>query len=669
MINECSLNLSNKIYFMKIVALLFLTFANFTFLYAQKSFGFSFNNEGNQTNVETVFKNGPAAIAGLQTGDVITSLNSNSLTGLNLDEVSKLFGEANDKSTISLKRNGTAVNDVNIARADRSSFLNICVSGDCQNGNGEFIDMDGFQYNGSFKNGKKTGYGKMIYLGNKVYAGNWANNKPEGKGKEVLKNGDSYEGNFANGVYHGEGTYTSNNGETYTGIYKNGRFDGTVTHYIKSNNETYTEIYKDGVFVSSKKKEKIIPASTNPDAKYESETYTNGDKFEGYKINGKREGFGKYNYKTGALYEGNWAGDKINGYGKYDNGKGVIYEGNWKDNMKEGKGKEIAKNGNFTEQNWVAGKLNGKSIGKVYEKGALLFTIEQEYIDDKTTGNPKVIYPNGDVYEGEWQYGTPYGIGQFTYKNGDIEKGNFWRGKKTGLIELKTKKGKQATEYYKNDSIAGVYKNGKLIYNNGDVFEGQWKDGLEEGAGKLTTKLETITGVWKRGFLEGIAVGTSNEDGSVNTYGYRQGIVISESLNPKKFTAQIIELVENPTNKFQAILMDKKDNEYQVNGKLNGFADCVVKNYPPNISSTGKEAFVYRAETIRMTKAEALALCGIIEAAFEKIKFSATAKKEIEYNVATRRLINYDFNGKLPVINLDALCGETWWTVTIRINK
>jgi len=654
---------------MKIVALLFLAFANVTFLYAQKSFGFSFNNQGKQTNVETVFKNGPADKAGLQTGDVITSLNSNSLTGLNLDAVSKLFSDANDNSTISLKRNGNAVNDIKISRAETSSFLNVCVSGDCQSGEGEFIDLKGFKYTGSFKNGKKSGYGKMAYLGSRVYTGNWANDIRQGKGKEMLENGDSYEGNFANGVYHGEGTYTTSNGETYTGIYKSGRFDGTVTHYLRSSNETYTEIYKDGVFVSSQKMEKVIPASTNPNAKYESETYTNGDKFEGYKINGKREGFGKYMYKNGALYEGNWTDDKINGYGKYDNGKGAIYEGNWKDNLKEGKGKEIAKNGNFTEQNWVAGKLNGKSISTVYEKGALLFTIEQDYSDDKATGNPKVIYPNGDVYEGEWQFGTPYGIGQFTYKNGDIEKGNFWRGKKTGLIELKTKKGKQLTQYYKNDSIAGVFTKGKLTYNNGDIYDGQWKDGLEEGAGKLITRQETITGVWKRGFLEGVAVGTSKEDGFVTTYGYRQGIKVSESLNPKKFTVQIIKLVENPANKFQDIILDKKDEVYAVSEKLNGFADCVVKYYPSHISSTGKEKWMYQAETVRMPKAEALALCSQLEAIFEKTKFSAASKKDIEYDVATRRLVNYSFAGKLPIINLDGFGNESNWTITIRINK
>ena len=658
---------------MKIIVLLFLAFVNITALYAQKSFGFSYDIDGKQTTVKAVFKNGPAAKAGMQKGDIITSLNSNSLTGLNLDEVSKLISEAIDKSTISLMRNGIAVNDVKITRADRTSFLNICVSGNCQNGEGEFIDLNGYQYNGNFKNGIKTGFGKMAYLDNKVYMGIWANDKPEGRGKEILKNGDFYEGNFANGLYHGEGIYTSKNGDTYTGFYVNGLFDGTYTHYLKSSNETYTEIYKGGVFVSSKKNEKVIPKNTNPNAKYETLTYATGDVYEGYTVNGKRNGLGKYTGKDGAYYDGNWENDQLNGFAKYDNGlryeNNIVYEGNWKDNLMDGKVKKTTKSGNVTEQNWVAGKLNGKSVGKVYENGALLFTIEQQFIDTIETGDPKVIYPNGDRYEGQWQYGKPYGIGQFTHKNGDVEKGNFQFGKKTGLVELKTKNGKVLTQYYKNDTIAGTFTKGKLSYKNGDIYEGPWKDGLEEGAGKLTTKQEIITGVWKRGVLNGIANGTSKEDGFVTTYGYKDGVIVSESLNPKKFTAQIIKLVENPSNKFQDIILDNNDGKYPIKEKLNGFADCFVKYYSSNISSSGKEKWMYQAETISMTKADALALCSQLEAVFEKTKFSATSKKEIAYNVATRRLVNYSFDGKLPIINIDGLGNETNWKVTLRINK
>lgn len=63
------------------------------------------------------------------------------------------------------------------------------------------------------------------------------------------------------------------------------------------------------------------------------------------------------------------------------------------------------------------------------------------------------------------------------------------------MVELKTKNGKVLSQYYKNDTIAGTFTKGKLTYKNGDIYEGPWKDGLEEEAGKLTTKQEIITGV------------------------------------------------------------------------------------------------------------------------------------------------------------------------------
>ena len=37
--------------------------------------------------------------------------------------------------------------------------------------------------------------------------------------------------------------------------------------------------------------------------------------------------------------------------------------------------------------------------------------------DGKRHGNGKYIYPNGDTYEGEWNYGIREGEGTFTYKD------------------------------------------------------------------------------------------------------------------------------------------------------------------------------------------------------------------------------------------------------------
>lgn len=557
---------------MKNIVFLFLALLYLTNAYAQKSFGFGYKIENKHTIVTVLYTYGPAAKAGLQKGDIITKVNDIDFTTLDTALVATTFFNAKENSAFEASRNGAVVK-MTIVKAERNSFSNLCIWGDCKNGKGVFVEADGNEYNGAFSNAQKMGYGKMKFSNGKVYKGNWVNNKAEGPGEMLFENGDTYAGNWNIGDISGNGIYTSANGDIYTGIFKKNRFNGTVIHFVKSSNETFTEIYNEGVFISSKKDETSTSTNTNPNAKFVTETYTNGDKFEGYNVNGikdgkgtytykdgdvfvgeykegkingfgnatfkdgdsyegnfengLKQGFGKYTFKRGEFYEGNWVNNKRNGFGKFVNASGVEFEGNWKDGIKDGAIKKTEKNGNVTLQNWTNGKQNGKSIATVYESGKLQFTLEAQYVDDKETGNPKITYPNGNVYEGDWMYGTPYGIGTLTTKNGDAFKGYFGRGKKYGLIEFTPKKGKQITQYYKNDTLNGVFTNGKVNFNNGDIFEGLFKDGLEEGPGKLTTQKETLTGNWKRGLLQGEVTSVSKAGGSITTYQYKDGKLIT----------------------------------------------------------------------------------------------------------------------------------------------
>ena len=245
-------------------------------------------------------------------------------------------------------------------------------------------------------------------------------------------------GTFLNGLFEGEGTLTLKSGETYIGTFKAGKLDGTINHQL--NEGTFIEVYKDDKLVSSKKVETTTLANNNSNAINQTITYNDGDKYVGSTVNGIKKGFGKYTFKTGNYYEGNWESDKANGFGTFLDEDGTKYEGSWKDNIKDGKITKTEKFGAITEENWKNGKLNGKSIITSYDDGILEITIEILYVDGKVTGNPKVTYPSGDQYEGEWEYGKPNGFGIYTYKDGDTYKGNFRLGNKYGLVEFKTKK-------------------------------------------------------------------------------------------------------------------------------------------------------------------------------------------------------------------------------------
>ena len=78
-----------------------------------------------------------------------------------------------------------------------------CIKGDCVNGQGSYIDPDGYKYDGEFKNGK-----------------------PHGEGTFTFPNGAKYIGEFKDGKYHGQGEYTYTDGRKLTGRFKNHEFFG-----------------------------------------------------------------------------------------------------------------------------------------------------------------------------------------------------------------------------------------------------------------------------------------------------------------------------------------------------------------------------------------------------------------------------------------------------------
>ena len=103
-------------------------------------------------------------------------------------------------------------------------------------------------------------------------------------------------------------------------------------------------------------------------------TETNGT-YYGEKIDGKKEGQGKYVWNDGSIYEGQFTNDTINGEGKLTIPQRGIYEGTFSNGKKNGHGK---------------------------------FTFE-----------------NGDIYDGEWVEDVMSGYGTYTFKNGETYVGNF----------------------------------------------------------------------------------------------------------------------------------------------------------------------------------------------------------------------------------------------------
>lgn len=132
-------------------------------------------------------------------------------------------------------------------------------------------------------------------------------------------------------------------------------------------------------------------------------------------------------------------------------------------NEMHGKGKMIYTNGDIYEGEWKNGKRNGE--------GTMTYQNKTSYVgrwaNDQINGYGTFKYFNGDVYEGTFVNGIKSGDGNMTYENGIVYKGK-----------------------WKNDLRHG---RGKQTFPNGDVFEGSWIKDKREGSGKLTTKAGEVT--------------------------------------------------------------------------------------------------------------------------------------------------------------------------------
>ena len=182
-----------------------------------------------------------------------------------------------------------------------------------------------------------------------------------------------------------------------------------------------------------------------------------GDLFEGYFLNGKKNGRGKYIWANGNVYDGNWVDGKCTGKGRISWSSGASFDGEWKDNqMSEGK--------------------YSYADGSVYEGS---------FKNGKRDGYGKRIYTSGDKYEGRWQSGSRNGKGVYTWADGDVYDGEWKDDKRCGVGRM-----------------VMYGKAGPDALNAGEVFikysyDGEWLDNREHGHGICREGNGTVAGMDK----------------------------------------------------------------------------------------------------------------------------------------------------------------------------
>lgn len=132
-----------------------------------------------------------------------------------------------------------------------STALANCISGNCFNGNGIFVNKDNDKYVGNFENGKFTGEGEYYYSNGGSYKGMFKYGQFEGIGTYIASDGKKYEGEWKGGLPNGQGSFLLNDKSILKGQFKNGKLHGFGSKTLPEG--TILEgIWKKGEFIEKK---------------------------------------------------------------------------------------------------------------------------------------------------------------------------------------------------------------------------------------------------------------------------------------------------------------------------------------------------------------------------------------------------------------------------------
>lgn len=109
-------------------------------------------------------------------------------------------------------------------------------------------------------------------------------------------------------------------------------------------------------------------------------------------------------------------------------------------------------------------------------------------------GRGKMIYNNGDTYDGEWINNKKHGRGIMIYKNMDTYDGSWENDMMDGYGTYKTIHNEIYSGCWKNGFKNG---NGRITYSNGDSYDGFWMNNTRHGKGRYEKKNgEMYVGEW-----------------------------------------------------------------------------------------------------------------------------------------------------------------------------
>ncbi|CAI2375588.1 unnamed protein product [Moneuplotes crassus] len=171
----------------------------------------------------------------------------------------------------------------------------------------------------------------------KVYFGQWRKKTGQIEGRGLLKTTDNefYQGSFDKGIFEGDGFLMKEfYNSCYRGEFKEGNFEGEGFLFNSA------DVFHKGGF-----KNNLFHGFGVQGLR--------GRTFEGYFVEGKREGHGRYSTEPGTYFECDWKNDSHEDYIVCNWANGAQYFGEFKNYKKEGKGHVVKADGARAVGTWV----------------------------------------------------------------------------------------------------------------------------------------------------------------------------------------------------------------------------------------------------------------------------------------------------------------------------
>jgi hypothetical protein len=215
--------------------------------------------------------------------------------------------------------------------------------------------------------------------------------------------------------------------------------------------------------------------------------------------------------KTNSIYIGQWAirADGLparKGKGKLFTSDKGLFEGYWKDGKLHLQGRIIYPNGDYYEGQFENGLRSGAGKFETFNQNSWY---NGTWKEDAKHGSGYERFEDGSRYEGDFVNDQKTGKGKFVWADGSSYTGDFLDGQLTGHGDYRWKDGRMYLGEWKDGKMNG---RGKFTYADGvKVYEGQYVNDKKEGMGVYKWEDGLYDGPWLKGKMNGIGYLTNSK--------------------------------------------------------------------------------------------------------------------------------------------------------------